>query len=289
MDATLHAAIRHCRALHRMHGKSYYFATALFPKDLRDATYALYAFFRVPDNLVDAAHADVVQAEAALDAFQEGWQRAYQAKTSDDPVLHATQWVFHQYRIPFALSTDFLQAMRQDLHETRYATYEALRQYMWGSAAVVGHMMCYVIGMNDPRALPFAEKLGYAMQLTNFLRDIGEDVDDRGRIYLPADERAAFGVTDEVVQAHQMSPEFISFLQEQIARADRLYAEAEPGIALLHPRGRSAVRVASRLYQQILRKIEANQYRVFEGRVRTSFLEKCILALRALCIRNRSS
>lgn len=193
-----------------------------------------------------------------------------QGQTTKDEtgmVLWATADTFHRYRIPFEYSESFLEAMIQDTWKASYATYEELRSYMYGSAAVVGLMMCHVIGF-EKEALPYAEKLGYAMQLTNFLRDIEEDKRLRGRTYLPQDELARFG-SDK-----------IGFMKFQIDRADRLYDEANQGIRFLHPRGRFAVRAASDLYREILRKIEARGYDV-SVRVRTSLLEKILITMKS--------
>lgn len=276
MEVSLTEAFEVCRMIHKRHGTSYYFATKLFPKELRLATHALYAFFRIPDEIVDQGTTDP---ERALEDWQDRWYEAHVTRTSSDPVLKAAAHVFHAHAIPFAYSEAFLGAMHQDLRKTRYATYEELRQYMYGSAAVVGLMMTHVIGFDDQRALAHAEKLGYAMQLTNFLRDVREDLEQRGRIYLPADEMDAFGVMEEDISSHQISDRWKEFVRMQIQRADQLYDEANEGIRYLRPRGRLAVRAGSDLYRMILRKIESQNYDVYRSRARTSGWEKlaCIL------------
>lgn len=278
-------ALKACRALQAKHGKSYYFATRLFPKPLREATYALYAFFRVPDEIVDTTSQSPEQAAAALEEFRKNWREAYQKKYSENPILFAAQHVFHQYCIPPEYAEIFLDAMVQDTWKSDYANYAELEKYMYGSAAVVGLMMVRVIGTNGQ---PWetveiqAKKLGEAMQLTNFLRDIREDDDLRGRIYLPQDELKNFGLSKEDVQEFVASESWNEFMKFQIARADRLYAEARHGISGLHPQGRVAVRVAARLYQEILRKIEQQNYNVFEKRASTSTWEKLKLTIKEL-------
>jgi phytoene synthase len=185
-----------------------------------------------------------------------------------------------RFDIPYAYSEAFLDAMIQDTWKKRYATYEELEQYMYGSAAVVGLMMSHVIGFKDD-ALEYAKKLGYAMQLTNFLRDIREDLEQRDRLYLPQDELARYGITEQDLRAHQMSAAMEAFMKFQIARADRLYDEANLGIQLLDRRGRYAVRSASDLYRAILRKIEQQNYNVFLKRASTSTLEKIRLSIQS--------
>ena len=285
-ELKLQQAFARAKALHRHHGKSYFFATQLFPRDLRDATYALYAFFRVPDEIVDNSPQDTPEqrrgVEQKLNAWLADWRRAYEAGESDDAILHVTAHTFRRHNIPFHLSEDFLRAMIQDVHQTRYETYTDLEHYMWGSAAVVGVMMSYVIGFQEQSTLEYAPKLGYAMQLTNFLRDIEEDWDLRGRVYMPQDELRQFGLSDSDIAERRFSPQFSEFMQWQTARAHRLYDEANMGIPLLEPRGRAAVRVAGVLYRAILDKLEAQEWNPFAGRAKTNLGEKVLLAGRAL-------
>ena len=277
---------RICRQLQQRHGKSYAYATKLFPKDKRTATQVLYAFFRVPDELVDNPQDPSVTAmTASLERWEQAWTGAYNndadwqrlANAAWIPVLQATATVFRHFEIPFAYSLDFLKAMKQDLTVTRYQTYSELEGYMYGSAAVVGLMMTYIIGFTDKRALLYAEELGYAMQLTNFLRDIREDLEERDRIYLPAQELASFGITENDLRQHVCSDAFKRFLGFQMSRARALYVSADDGIPLLQPDGQLAVRVASSLYEAILDKLEEAHYDVFAGRVRTSLWEKICL------------
>lgn len=286
--------IRACKKLQKKHGKSYYFATLLFPKDVRQATQALYAFFRVPDEIVDnPAHKVPSDIRRELRTFEKEWRRAYKlgdtyvlsraerekpGRTLWEPVLRASAIVFHRYDIPFAYSESFLAAMVQDVDKTRYATYAELEKYMYGSAAVVGLMMAHVIGFSDKRALVYAEELGYAMQLTNFLRDIKEDFAERGRIYLPQKDIAAFDLHERDVAEGKMSDMLRRFLAFEASRARALYASADEGVALLDERGRRAVRVAAVLYEAILDKIEAARFDVYQKRLHTTFLEKCRLA-----------
>lgn len=266
----LDLAFTECRTYLETYGKSYAYATRSFPQSMRNATYALYAFFRIPDELVDNPAQDPKQ---ALQNWKMRWQEAYINRNSDHPVLFATAEVFHLYDIPFEYSEDFLDAMLQDTVIDRYATYADLEKYMYGSAAVVGLMMSHVIGFSDTAALAYAKKLGYAMQLTNFLRDIREDL-DRGRVYLPQEDLKRFQVTEEDLQQQRITPSFKRLMQFEVARADSLYEEANQGILFLSRPGRPAVHIASNLYRAILRKIELANFDIFTHRVRTNFFEK---------------
>jgi phytoene synthase len=278
-------AVEACRALQKRHGKSYYLATRFFPEDLQLATYALYAFFRIPDEIVDAAGADPAKARADLLAWKSRWSDAYAGLPTDDPVMRAAAAVCRAYAIPFEYTESFLEAMLQDTVKDRYATYAELESYMYGSAAVVGLMMTHVIGHADVAAFAYARRLGEAMQLTNFLRDIREDLETRGRIYLPQDELARFGITEAQLRGGRSNRAWKQFMKFQIARADELYAKAEIGIPMLDVRGRRAVRIASRLYQQILRQIERQRYDVFAGRAVVPMWRKWLILAKEIFFR----
>jgi phytoene synthase len=266
------------RALHKHHGKSYYFATRFFPKKLREATHVLYAFVRVPDEIVDSSgQAGSSAVEARLDSFISGWRQALVSGRSDDPVLNASARMFRAYKIPAEYSEAFLKAMRQDVSKARYATYRELEEYMYGSAAAVGLMMCYIIGFKDG-ALPYAKKLGEAMQLTNILRDVGDDYRLRNRIYIPQEDLDRFGVMHEIEDG-RVTAAWRELMKFEVARARSLYRDAEPGVALLARPGRLPVRLAARLYESILTRIEERDFDVFSGRASTSFTGKIWYAL----------
>lgn len=275
-----------CRQLTKKFGTSYYYATLFFPRQIRHATFALYAFFRVPDEIVDTEKISSTNALQKLENFEQSWHQAYNSKSSENPVLSATSKVFHHFQIPFSYSTDFLKAMKQDTEKTTYQNYSELKDYMYGSASVVGLMMTYVIGFKDKKALQFATELGEAMQLTNFLRDIKEDWQDRQRIYLPLNELSQFGLTPEDIMQENFSPNFAEFMDFQITRARQLYKSSEQGIKLLNPAGRFAVSTAATLYSAILTKIEQINNNIFLGRVRTTKIEKLKLILK-LCLKRK--
>ncbi|HEX8464895.1 MAG TPA: phytoene/squalene synthase family protein [Abditibacterium sp.] len=279
------AALRQARAILRHHGKSYYYSTCLFPRELQNATCAVYAFVRLPDEIVDNSPTetpeDLRRVKTRLLEFQEEWRRAYQSGQSSEPVLQLAAQTWHDYKIPYEYSEEFLAAMIQDTVQTDYADYADLEGYMYGSAAVIGLMMSHLVGFERPETLEHAKKLGYAMQLTNFLRDIDEDFQLRGRVYMPADELARFGLSRDDIAARQFSPDFRAFVEFQAARCHRLYEEANQGIPFLKPEGRFAVATASTLYRAILGKLEAQDWNPFAGRAKTSFPEKLVLTGKA--------
>ena len=270
------AAYKKSRAILRHHGKSYYFSTCLFPRELQRATSALYAFVRLPDEIVDSSPQNTPEEIAAtrgrLLDFLATWKRAYETGNSGDDVLDFAASVFHEKNVPFEYSEDFLRAMIQDTHQMRYENYADLEGYMYGSASCVGLMMSHIIGFSDAVALKYATQLGNAMQLTNFLRDIDEDYQLRGRVYLPQDEMERFGISDATVAARDFSPQFEKFMAFQIERAHNLYEESNRGIALLNPEGRFAVAMASTLYRAILDKLDAQNKNPFAKRAATNLV-----------------
>ncbi len=275
--------LRICRSLNKKHGVNYYYACAFFPPELRGSVYALYAFLRVPDEIVDnnrSGGGERVKAE--LSAWLEKWRSACRGESTGEPVLRAALNVFRRHNIPYAYSEDFFRAMFMDTEKKEYADYRQLREYMYGSACVVGLMLCHIIGFNDPRAPEYASCLGEAMQLTNFLRDIDEDYRQRGRIYMPLDELAAYGLSKEDIARRRFSPAFRDFMKFQVERSAGLYRRARTGIDMLDRRGRLAVRMASVFYGRILVKIKRMDYNIFSGRARSGTAEKAFLALRTL-------
>ena len=266
----LDAAYRHCAAIAARHGKSYHLATRLLTADRRPAVHALYAAARTADDLVDLPGPDPAGelgdwSRAVLADLDAGW--------SDDPVRLALVDTFRRYDIPVEHLIDFLAAMTSDLGVTGYADLAALDRYMWGSAAVIGLQVLPVIGtapgVARKEAEPHAIALGEAFQLTNFLRDVGEDA-DRGRVYLPADLLAAHGVTREQLIERRHDARFAAVMREMVAVTRRRYDDAAPGTALLAPESRDCVRAATALYGGILTEIERADYRVLDRRVRVS-------------------
>lgn len=269
-----------CRRLHRRYGTTYYFATARFPAETRRRVHALYGFVRVPDEWVDNPSGE--DPCRLLASYRAELQRGLAGARPEHPALRAFCDVAREVGMAHEEPLCFLDAMAMDLSVARYPDYGALERYMRGSAAAVGLMMCDVLRAgDDPAMRASARALGNAMQLTNFLRDVGED-SRRGRIYLPQDELAAFGVGEDEILAGQVTERFVRLAKFQVERARELYAVADRGIPMLPPEARKPVRLARVLYSRILDRIEARGYDVFGGRARTSKVEKLAVAARVL-------
>ncbi len=269
-----------CAAIQRQHASTYALATRLFPARERADTQVFYAFVRTADDLVDEP---TDPAPAAVRASFEGWvaqwHAAYDGTASDDPVIRASAALFRARDIPLSDADAFLSAMRRDIDCTRYQTYDSLMQdYVYGSAAVIGEVMCRLCNVSDPSALAGARALGEAMQLTNFLRDVRADLMQRGRLYLALEDLRHFGVEEDDIRAGRVSPSFRALVREYIARARALYARADKALPLLPPHARKAVHLSRLLYAGILDRIEAQGEDVFSRRASVSTARKLFTA-----------
>jgi len=288
-DPALRAAYIACRALNAHHGRTYFLATRLLPRARRPAVHALYGFARYADEIVDDLGDDrTPTAKAArLDALAAQLATALDGGPAAHPVLAALADTARRYAIDRAHFTDFLVSMRMDTEVTDYPTFAELDRYVHGSAAVIGLQMLPILGTTGPRAAaePAAAALGVAFQLTNFLRDVGEDL-DRGRVYLPADELAAFGVDRELLawsrRTRRADPRISRALAHLVAHTRAVYRRAAPGIAQLEPGSRACVTCAFGLYGGILAEIERAGYAVLHHRVAVPPHRRAAGVIRAL-------
>ena len=279
MEAALLASYEECKRLNSLHGKTYYLATLLLPKDRRPYVHALYGFARYADEIVDDLASTLTPSEKA--ALLQKWSAALladlQVGESSDHIGRALVDTASKFKIPHQHFVAFLHSMEMDLTITEYPDYEALLEYVYGSAAVIGLQMVPILGYSDERAFAAAEKLGIAFQLANFIRDVGEDL-DRGRIYLPLDELAQFGVDRAMLEQRTLTPEIIAALKFQIARVRQLQAESAAGIDYLDKVSRPCIRAASELYCGIVDEVEAIGYDIFNKRAKTSTARRARVA-----------
>ncbi len=256
----LDAAFQMCQSITAAYSRSFYLASSLLPVEKRDAMRVLYAFCRTADNLSDDGIED---AGEKLDQLYEGLWGCGVASSS--PVIIAWNHIRARYDIPLSYAGQLIDGVRRDLAPHRYQTFDDLALYCYGVASTVGLMSMHISGYAGPEAIPYAIKLGVALQLTNILRDIDEDWAN-GRLYLPLDEMTGFGIGEEHIAAHTVDERWRAFMRFQIARTRKLFAEAIPGILLLHPDGRLAIAAAAFLYRGILDDIERHDYNVFGRR-----------------------
>lgn len=277
-DLSLAGCYELCRNVHKAHSRTYYFSTSLFPKEVRPHVHALYGFMRYADEIVDnPGTTSLAEQLLGLEAFEAETLAAVAGEPVQNPILRAFANTVILRGIGADLITAFMSSMKMDTHVFRYETYEDLRAYTYGSAAVVGLMMCRVVGTRGEAAAPHAEALGEAMQLTNFLRDVGEDW-RRGRVYLPLEDLKRFGYDEEELGRGVIDGRFVELMRFEIARARELYKVADRGMKYI-PRGcRYPVVVARELYAAILHRVEASGYDVFTRRAETTFSHKLKVA-----------
>ncbi len=286
-EPSLREAYRRCREINARDGKTFFAATRLLAPSQRPAVHALYGFARRADDILDDVD-DTRGHEQRAEQLQQLSTQLFNGLRGNrsgqgDPTLTAVLHTARTYDIGWDLFDDFLTSMRMDLTVTDYPDRAALERYMYGSAEVIGLQLLPILGTVGPRedAAPRAAALGKAFQLTNFLRDVDEDL-SRGRIYLPADELAAHGVDRDLLlwcQTHRRTePRVRRALVEQHAIARRVYTQAWPGIALLKPVSRPCVAVALTLYSEILDSIEDLDFEIFGRRASVGRVRRLTVA-----------
>jgi phytoene synthase len=281
MKVTLEESYARCRELNKRFGTTYYWSTYALPRIKRHHVHALYAFCRYADDIVDDLGAVPVEVrEKELTAFGERFFADLEAGGSDDAVLKAVVHTVRSFAIDPSCFARFLRSMAMDLTVATYETYDDLAVYMDGSAAVIGEMMLPILEPLSPDALAPARALGDAFQLTNFLRDIDEDL-DRARTYVPQEDIRRFEAEPAFAE-RRATPAFIDLMRFEIDRTRALYREADRGIELLPPSSARCIRAARVLYSRILDVIEANGYDVFTTRASVPTWQKAAMVARVL-------
>lgn len=270
-STSLRAAYRCCEAMTYEHSRTFYLASSLLPYEKRLATRALYAFCRVTDDIVDRTTASSTDRLIALRRWEA--QVMSDQPPPDQPVCLAWADAQARFNVPRGYAKQLIDGVARDVYQTRYRTFDELADYAYGVASTVGLMSMHIVGFVGEEALPYAIRLGVALQLTNILRDVGEDWRN-GRCYLPQEELAAYGIDEEAFAAQHVDERWRAFMDFQITRNRQLYAESQPGIAMLERSGRFAIAAAADLYQAILTNIETHNYDVFSRRAALSATRK---------------
>lgn len=265
MTPELRASYAACRRLHRRHDPTYYFATRRLPAEVRPAVHAVYAFVRTADELVDGPQraADPSARRADLDRREEELWRAIDGARTADPAITALVDAGRRHDLPLDELRAYMDSMRTDCGPVRIASWDELTRYMNGSAAAVGRIMAPLLGAPGEASDSFAS-LGMAFQLTNFIRDVREDwmLD---RMYLPDDERARFGVSEQEIERGDATPGFRALLALEVERARGLFAEGNLALAAVEPRVRPGMRMARAVYVRVLDRVERLDYDVLRS------------------------
>jgi phytoene synthase len=275
---TLERSYARCRELNKAYGTTYYAATFALPRVKRHHVHALYGFCRYADDIVDDLGTVPVEVrEKSLAAFRDRFFTDLDAGDSTDEVLKAVVHTVRAFRIDPDCFRRFLRSMAMDLTITTYESFDDLLDYMDGSAAVIGEMMLPILEPTSPAAQSHARDLGIAFQLTNFLRDVAEDL-DRGRVYLPQEDVRRFAADP---RERRVTPAWRALMQFEIARTREYYASADLGLSKLPSRSARCIGAARRLYGEILDRIEANDYDVFTRRARVPGWRKAVVVARS--------
>lgn len=270
-DFALESAYRLGARITAQHSRSFYMASSFLPRIKRQAIRAMYAFCRTVDDIADdPAHA---RAQDHLEQWRE-----FSLGRGTSPLAGVGEaWAdtLNRFQIPRRYASQLIDGVARDLSQSGYENFDDLATYCYGVASTVGLMSMYVIGFESAAAVPYAIKLGVALQMTNILRDVGEDL-RRGRLYLPRLELREFGVSEADLAAGRVTACWRSFMRFQMDRTRRLYREAAPGIQMLDRDGRVAIAAAADLYAGILREIERNDYDVFSRRASVGTIRKLL-------------
>jgi 15-cis-phytoene synthase len=280
--AALRESYERCRRLNARYGKTYYLAARLLPPEKRPYVHALYGFARYADEIVDNPSSNWSAQDQGdeLRRWGDSMLADLASGHSDDPVGRALVHTAKRWAIPADHFETFLRSMTMDLTVTEYATFDALHEYIYGSAAVIGLQMVPILEPSAADAYPRAMELGLAFQLANFIRDVGEDL-DRGRLYLPLDELAQFDLTRNDVEQRVVDDRMKELLKFQIRRVRELEAAARPGISLLHPTSQPCIEAARVLYCGIVDAVERIDYQVFDTRASVSTPRRVAVAVPA--------
>jgi phytoene synthase len=265
-DEALQAAYQRASVITAKHSKSFHFASALLPEEKRSAVRALYAFCRTVDDIVD-------EVESKKDrVFElEYWRKVVQTASSSTDDLVASAWAdaLSRYHIPRHYALQLIDGVARDISQSRYQTFDDLAMYCYGVASTVGLMSMYIIGFKSHEAVPYAIKLGVALQMTNILRDVGEDYRN-GRLYLPREELVFYGINEIDIAEGRVTENWRQFMKFQINRTRQLYKDSWEGVKMLEREGQLAIGAASTFYNGILDDIERHDYNVFSRRASLS-------------------
>lgn len=280
-DDHLRSAYTSCRQITRTYAKTFYMATRFLPTHKQRSIFAIYALCRFLDDLVDETE-DLVSTQklqlddvaAIIDTQKQKLLDVYEGRDPGaHPIFVAFAHTLKSFHIPVELPFELIDGVSMDLTKKRYETFEEVYDYSWKVASVVGLMTSEVFGYDDPKALDYAADLGIAMQLTNILRDVGEDL-GRGRIYIPAEDLRRFGLTEADLFERQVTPAFADMMEFQIQRAESYYQRSDEGIGMLSSDSRLPVSMARLNYCRILEQIRDNKYQVFNQRAHLSTAKK---------------
>ncbi len=266
---------QYCQEKAAQSGSSFYYSFLFLPREKREAITALYAFCREVDDAVDEC-SDAAIARTKLAWWRSELANAY-AGNPQHPVSKALLPAIRRHGLPIEQFQEIIDGMEMDLEQNRYADFKALHLYCYRVASVVGQLAATLFGYQERQTLKYAHDLGLAFQLTNIIRDVGEDA-RRNRIYLPQDELARFGVTEQDILQRRATPAFRELMEFQVARARQIYAQAFQHLPRVDRRTQRPGLVMAAIYQALLGEIEREQFQVLNQRTSLTPLRKLWIA-----------
>jgi len=279
MTTPLDESYARCREITRTRARNFHYAFILLPPEQRQAMSAVYAFMRQCDDLSDEPGAN----RASLEQWRAALDEALAGRCGANPILPAFRDTVTRYQIPPRYFHEMIDGVESDLEPRRFETFAQLYRYCYQVASTAGLSTIHVLGFDSPDALALAEKCGIAFQLTNILRDIREDA-ERGRLYLPAEDLARFGVHEDEVRGGLRTPEFIELMDFEAQRTRAYYRESQPLVGMIHRRGRAALAALIAIYSGLLDRIEGSNYDVFTRRIALTTPEKLWIAAKTMLL-----
>lgn len=271
----------HCEEVAKTQARNFYYSFVTLPPERRAAMCAIYAFMRYSDDVSDAAMEEGSRPDAMRE-WRQALDRALAGDYGDSLILPAFHDTVRKFNIPSRYFHELIDGVEMDLTKTRYETFAELHQYCYRVASVVGFVCIHIWGFDekDPRSLQYAESCGLALQLTNILRDIKEDM-ERDRIYLPQEDMRRFGVTEDHLRRGIVDDRFTALMRFEVDRAEAFYKQADALFPLVNPCGRPTLFIMVKIYHGILDSILKQNFDVFSKRARVPTWKKLVIVLRA--------
>jgi len=278
MSNTLAASYRYCQRLTRQAAGNFYYSFLTLPREQFQAMCALYAYMRIVDDIGDDGFCAITERQQKLDDWEHTLDMILTGESLAHPIAPALADIVERYQIDTVYFHDVIGGIRCDLDHHGFETFAELERYCYQVAGVVGICCLHIWGFDGEEALPFATDCGTAFQLTNILRDLGEDI-DRGRIYLPQDDLKHFDYGRDEIKSRIVDDRFQAFMQFQIKRTRHYYRQVEHLYAHLHDSGKPILSAMCRIYGGLLDEIERNPAAVYQKRIRLSFWRKLYIAI----------
>ncbi|MEM4326924.1 MAG: phytoene/squalene synthase family protein [Candidatus Diapherotrites archaeon] len=277
-EKNIECAYEVCKDITKEYAKSFYFASHFLPIDKRKSIYAIYAFCRIADNIVDLRQYD---SKEELEKLKQELKRAYEIDYSENYVIMAFVHTSKKYDIKLELANELIKGLEMDLQKNEYKNFLELKEYCYKVGSTPGLMLLKIIGGDKKKLKKYAIDLGIAMQLTNIIRDIKEDL-ERGKIYLPKNEMKKFNYSEFDLKSFKKNKNFDQLLDFEIKRAIKYYNKSKKGIKMLPKDSKLCISLCHVLYKNILNEVKLKKYDIFSQRIYVPTRKKIFLLFRTI-------